>query len=50
MLKSLCIKDADLKACSFIKMRLQHRCFPVNSAIFMGKHLCWSLFLIKLQA
>ena len=21
-----------------------------NSAIFTGKHLCWSLFLIKLQA
>ena len=25
-------------------------CFPENSANFIGKHLCWSLFLIKLQA
>ena len=23
---------------------------PNNFAIFNGKHLCWSLFLIKLQA
>ena len=24
--------------------------FPKNPVIFKGKHLCWSLFLIKLQA
>ena len=30
MLKSLFNKVADLKACSIMKKRLQHRCFPVK--------------------
>ena len=28
-------KAAGLYACNFIKMRLQHRCFPVNIAKFL---------------
>ena len=28
------IKVAGLKACNFIKKRLQHKCFPVNIAKF----------------
>ena len=35
MLESLFNKVANLKACSFIKKRLQHRCFPVNIAKFL---------------
>ena len=35
VLKSLFNKVAGLKACSFIKKRLQHRCFPVNIAKFL---------------
>ena len=36
--KNLCSlfdKYADLKACNFIKIRLQHRCFPVKFAKFL---------------
>ena len=29
------MKVADLKACNFIKKRLQPRCFPVNIAKFL---------------
>ena len=29
-------KVVDLKACNFIKKRLQHSCFPVEYAIFLG--------------
>ena len=29
-------KVVDLKACNFIKKRLQHSCFPVKYAIFLG--------------
>ena len=32
VLDSLINKVAGLKACNFIKERLQHRCFPVNIA------------------
>ena len=35
MLESLFNKVAGLKACIFIKKRLQHRCFPVNIAKFL---------------
>ena len=35
MLESLLNKVAGLKACIFIKKRLQHRCFPVNIAKFL---------------
>ena len=48
MLKSLFNKVAGLKACNFVKKRLQHRCFPVNIAkclrtAFFKKHLRWML-------
>ena len=48
MLESLLIKVARLKACDFIKTRLQHRCFPVNiakllRAPFFTGHLRWLL-------
>ena len=32
-----------IKLQTFIKKRLQHKCFPMNAAIFTGKHLGWSL-------
>ena len=35
VLESLFNKVASLKACNFIKKRLQHRCFPVNIARFL---------------
>ena len=40
---------SDLKACNFIEKRLQHRCFPVNTAKFLRtaffiEHLWWLLF------
>ena len=35
MLESFFKKAAGLKACNFIKKRLQHRCFPVNFAKFL---------------
>ena len=41
-------KVADLKACNFIKKRLQHRCFPVNTAKYLGpilKDICKQLLL-----
>ena len=42
------IKVAGLKACNYIKKRLQHRCFPVNIAEFLRiaifiEHLWWLL-------
>ena len=36
MLQSLFNKVAGLKAWNFIKKRLQHRCFPVKFASFLG--------------
>ena len=35
VLESLFNNVAGLKACNFIKKRLQHRCFPVNIAKFL---------------
>ena len=48
MLELLVKKVADLKACNFIKKRLQHRCFFVNIAILLRrvifKNICeWLL-------
>ena len=48
MLESLFNKVTELKACSFIKQRLQHKCFHVNIAKFLRtslfiKHLWWLL-------
>ena len=48
MLESLLNKVAHMKACSFIKKRLQRRCFHVNIAKFLItaffiKHLRWLL-------
>ena len=51
VLKSLFNKVTDLMACNFIKMRLQHRCFPVKFAKFLRtlilKNICKRLFLCK---
>ena len=50
LLESLFNKVSGLKTCNFIKKRIQHSCFPLKFARFLiGKHLCWSLSLIKLQ-
>ena len=35
MLESLFNEVADLKACDFIKKRLQYRCYPVKFAKFL---------------
>ena len=35
VLKYLFNKGSGLKACKFIKMGLQHRCFPVSVAKFL---------------
>ena len=35
MLEPLFNKAAGLKACNFVKKRLQHSCFPVNIAKFL---------------
>ena len=35
VLESFCSKYGELKACNFIKKRLQHRCFPVKFAKFL---------------
>ena len=45
-------KVADLRACNFIKKRLQHRYFPVKFAKFLRtpfftEHLQWLLLLVK---
>ena len=49
VLESLFNKAAGLKACNFIKKRLQHRCFPVNIAKFLRtfilKNICERLLL-----
>ena len=50
MLEFLFNKIAGLKACNFIKKRLQHRLFPVNIAKFLRtailKSIC-ELLLLK---
>ena len=53
MLECLFNRVTDLKVCSFIKQRLQHRCFHVNIAKFFRtaffiRHLRW-LLLNKLK-
>ena len=49
VLESLFHKVAALKACSFNKKRIQHRCFPVNIAKFLRapilKNICERLLL-----
>ena len=49
VLESLFNKIAGLKACSFIKKRLQYKCFPVNTAKFFRiltlKNICERLLL-----
>ena len=52
MLESHFNKVAALKACNFIKKRLQHRCFLVNIAKFIRtafcmKHIRWLLLFLK---
>ena len=51
MLESLFNRVAALKACNFIKKRLQHRCFPVNITKFLRTRFFiehfWRLFLKK---
>ena len=46
--ESIFNKVAALKACNFIKKRLQHRCFPVKFAKFLRtptlKNICERLF------
>ena len=56
MLESLSNKVAGLKAGNFIKMRIQHRCFPVNWCFCQYDEIAvqyWAsadpLFLIKKQ-
>ena len=48
VLESIFNKVAGLKACNFIKKRLQHRCFPVKFAKFLRtptlKNICERLF------
>ena len=49
MLESLFDKNAGLETCSFIKQRLQHRCFPLEFAKFLITHnlknICQRLLL-----
>ena len=49
-LESVFNKVRDLQACAFIKMRIQHRCFPVNIAKISGtpilKKICERFFLL----
>ena len=52
MLESHFNKVADLKACNFIKKRLEHRCFLVNIAKFIRTAFCmkdirWLLLFLK---
>ena len=41
-----CEKHLFLQACNFIKKRLQHRCFPVNSKLFL-EQLWWLLLCFE---
>ena len=56
--KNTCVESlfnnvASLKTCNFIKKRLQHKCFPVNSATFLRtpilKKICELVLLKPLQ-
>ena len=44
MLAFIFDKVTDLKAGSYIKKRLHHRCFPVNIATFLGTAFIMELF------
>ena len=48
VLESICNKVAGLKACNFIKKRLQHTCFPLKYAKFLRtpilKNICDDCF------
>ena len=44
-----CFSEAAIRRCSSKQMFFKIYVFKIF-AIFTGKHLCWSLFLIKLQA
>ena len=51
MLESLFNKVAGLQGWKFIKRRLKHMCFPVNTAkilrtAFYIEHLCWLLLYV----
>ena len=46
----LVMLDADLAKCSNIRSQMFFKTVVLkNFAIFTGKHLCWSLFLLKFQ-
>ena len=52
VLESLINKTATMKACNFIKKRLQHRCFTVNIAKFLRisffiEHLWWLVLAVS---
>ena len=46
VLESLFNKVTGLKACTFIKKRLQHRCFPMNHARFSKTAFLWNICLL----
>ena len=52
VLESVFSKVASMKACNFIKKRLQHRCFSVNIKLFkkisIKEHQRWLLLYLKL--
>ena len=43
-LESLFNKDQGLKACNFIKSRLQHKSFPVNIVKFLGTSILKKIY------
>ena len=46
MLESLGVSSLGLKTCNLIKKRLQHKCFPLNTAFFI-EHLRWMLLCFQ---
>ena len=44
-----CVKEIQRACLEPLEVFYKKRCFE-NFTVFIGKHLCWSLFLIKLQA
>ena len=48
--KKFALFTVKLQTCNFIKKRLKHRCFPLNTAKILRtpilKNICWRLFLI----
>ena len=51
VLESILNKGSGLKACSFIKKRFYHRCFPVKFAKFLTtfflEHLRWLVLIVE---